>query len=287
VGLHKSLNIMNKSNSSTDFMTYFEVMAALNLVTFAITLPAILFAIYVVYQQIRLNQAVHVYVLNILISDILQCVGRLDDLFELHNYSVLIWTMYFAIILNVSFMMCIAVERYLMISHPLWYSIHCTVKRSILTSLGVWMVSLIVTALECIGVHLLDMLMFNYVIPILLLLPFPLLLFLFVGTWRGLSKALTLSTREKRRILATLGLVIGSYTFFFLPFIIVILNWDSVPGYLVVSAQLLLCMNPLSDLLLYIFVRKDRTRHILQDISCCHRSQTDHEETDQTAVTSL
>uniref|UniRef100_A0A8C9WMC5 G-protein coupled receptors family 1 profile domain-containing protein n=1 Tax=Scleropages formosus TaxID=113540 RepID=A0A8C9WMC5_SCLFO len=270
---------MNNSNSSTDSINYFVVMRTLNLVTLAITLPAILFAIYVVYQQIRLNQAVHVYVINLLISDILQFVGILGFFITRNDILFIIFLniVGVAILLSVSFMICIAVERYLMIAHPLWYSIHCTVKCSILTSVGVWM---IIIALNSLGI------LFLHMFPVLLILPFPLLLFLFVGTWRGLSKALTLSTREKRRILATLGLVIGSYTFIFLPAIIAFLAGQSVPYYFGHAAQSFVYLNPLSDLLLYIFLRKD-TRRILEDIPCCRRAQTDHEETDQTAVTSL
>uniref|UniRef100_A0A8C9V618 G-protein coupled receptors family 1 profile domain-containing protein n=1 Tax=Scleropages formosus TaxID=113540 RepID=A0A8C9V618_SCLFO len=245
-----------------------------DLLTFLIGLPVVCLAIYVLYRQVRANQAAHVYVINLLISDVLQFVGRPSFLFDIEGQLVFHLIFWCGIVLSVSFMVCIAVERYLMIAHPHWYCVHCTVKRSILTSVVVWMGSIIIFALISISLFFQNQ---YFIFPALLILPFPLLLLLFVGTWRGLSKAFTLSTREKRRILATLALVIGNYTFIFLPYIVATLAKVPPSSNFFLLGRLLMFFSPLLDPVLYIFMRKD-IRLILEDFPCCRKSCDEQED---------
>ncbi|KAL4593165.1 G-protein coupled receptor 4-like [Arapaima gigas] len=249
-----------------------------NLTTFVIGLPVICLAIYVLYRQARENRGANVYVINLLITDLLQFAGRLGFSFYSEGQLFFYLTFLYGIVLSVGFMLCIAIERYLTIACPHWYSVHCTVKRSVLTSLVVWVVSI-----PIMGPILLTFTSTTgwYVLQVLLLLPFPLLVFLFVGTWRGLSKVLSLPSREKRRILAMLALVIGNYTFLFLPFILVSLVKEDYQFIFHLLGLILMCFSPLLDSVLYIFMRKD-TRHILEDFPCCRKPHSESRETDTT-----
>uniref|UniRef100_A0A3B3QD04 G-protein coupled receptors family 1 profile domain-containing protein n=1 Tax=Paramormyrops kingsleyae TaxID=1676925 RepID=A0A3B3QD04_9TELE len=265
----------------SDFIVYI-VYSIVNLVTLVIGLPVVSLALYVVYRQFKANHVANVYVINLLISDIIQFLGRpwiyLTPAGK--HASDFFWgTFLSGIVSSLGFMVCIAMERYLLIAHPHWYRSRFTLKLSAVTSLAVWLVSLIAP----IG---LIFLRYSFssppvndpslqLIATLLLIPLPLLLFFFVGTWRGLSKTITLSSREKKRILATLLLVIANYAFLFFPFIISYYQnrhlsfcWETF----------LLYFSPLLDPLLYIFIRKD-IKDIMEEFPCCRKSPRNEEQT--------
>uniref|UniRef100_A0A3B3RAU0 Si:ch211-132e22.4 n=1 Tax=Paramormyrops kingsleyae TaxID=1676925 RepID=A0A3B3RAU0_9TELE len=241
----------------------FPVFDIVNLVTLVIGLPVVSLALYVVYRQFKANHVASVYVINLLISDIIQFLGR-PFIYLPSAEVIFLYTLLSGIVSSLGFMVCIAMERYLLIAHPHWYRSHFTLKLSVVSSLVVWLVSLAI--LPIIG--------FPLFFATLLLIPLPLLLFFFVGTWRGLSKTITLSSREKKRILATLLLVIANCALLFIPYIISnyqnpydFVHWESLPFY----------FSPLLDPLLYIFIRKD-IKGIMEEFPCCRKSPRNEEQ---------
>ena len=77
--------------------------------------------------------------------------------------------------------------------------------------------------------------------------------------------------------MGTLALVLCIYTVFFLPSIVaMVISTASVENMLNlrVFCETLLCMNPMLDPLLYVFLRKD-AKEILDAFPCCHCERND------------
>ncbi|XP_063048125.1 psychosine receptor-like [Engraulis encrasicolus] len=183
-----------------------------------IALPVVCLAICGLLSLIKSDHVMPVYVINLLISDVLQMFGRPIYLSMTPSgvvYELIAFLYCSGLHASIFFMLCIAGERYAMIVHPLWYRFHRTIKKSILCSITVWMVTFIslVFVIWCV----------------LCLLPYPFALFFFVETWRALSKSISISPREQRRIMGMLALVLIIYTAFFLPHIVVTLLMCSCP----------------------------------------------------------
>ncbi|XP_036379657.1 free fatty acid receptor 3-like [Megalops cyprinoides] len=194
-------------------------------ITFCIELPVICWAILSLCHLVKTDQVTPVYVINLFISDILQLLGRLGDLIECfldgESYITLIILIILKLILllgilaSVVFMVCIALERYLLIVHPLWYRYRRTVRRSVLVSLAAW-VSPFIVIICYISVPY-----GGLAIVIVFSLPFPLLMFFLVVTWRALSHSTSVPVAEKRRILGMLFLVLSNYAVLFFPTIFI------------------------------------------------------------------
>ncbi|XP_036403085.1 psychosine receptor-like [Megalops cyprinoides] len=196
----------------------------LNWITLCIEFPVICWAIFALYHLVKDDNAVPVYVINLLISDILQHIGRfcilIPDLSpQVEN------TFYFICVIgvlsSVVFMVCIALERYLAIVHPLWYRYRRTVRHSVLMSLIAWVSPFILALLGGIASYCSGHIKNTYLtLCIFLILPFPLLVFFLVATWRALSRSTSVPVTERKRILCTLLLVLGNYAVLFFPSIL-------------------------------------------------------------------
>ncbi|KAG8000343.1 hypothetical protein GBF38_002600 [Nibea albiflora] len=109
---------------------------------------------------------------------------------------------------------------------------------------------------------------YEFTIPVLLLLPFPLLIFFMGGTLKALS-ASRIPVNEKRRIVGVLVLVLLIYTLLFMPRIIWLLSDKGAPLAKYVVSYLFLRLNPLADLFLYVFMRKGVIDKVLSSVCCC------------------
>ncbi|XP_015224740.1 PREDICTED: ovarian cancer G-protein coupled receptor 1-like, partial [Cyprinodon variegatus] len=160
----------------------------LSKIVIGIFFPMSLLAIYSLYSQIRSERFVPVFIINLLISDVLQVTCMAVNLtFEeqpRHIYA----TYYGFIGASLFFMTLIALERYLMIAHPMWYRFNKTTKVSVLVSVVTWIFSILLGF--AIGTN----------IGSSLLIPFPFMIFSLVGTFRALSTAQAVPAAEKRRI---------------------------------------------------------------------------------------
>lgn len=96
---------------------------------------------------------------------------------------------------------------------------------------------------------------------IFLLVPFPVLVFSLVGTLKSLSTSISVHSREKKRIVGVLVLVLLNYTLLFLPTIILSFcrRYHSV---LHGTAFTLIHFSPLANLVLYVFMRKGTIEHL-------------------------
>ncbi|XP_036403084.1 ovarian cancer G-protein coupled receptor 1-like [Megalops cyprinoides] len=269
---------MNYTHNSTflsddelyDFFRYLQLkkyFTVFNWITLCIEFPVICWAIFALCHLVKNDRVAPVYVINLLISDIIQLIGRVGFLLST----------WFGIVTSVVFMVCIALERYLLIAHPLWYRCRRTIRHSVLISLVFWVISLIALPICVVFVHFLGQAQFVFLFYfIVLILPFPLLAFFLVATWRALSRSTSVPVTERKRILWILFIVLGNYAVLFIPCIVctLILSVQKHHGFnlyvLNIIAFALLFLSPLMDAVLYIFMRKD-ANDTLKFLSCCQR----------------
>ncbi|XP_045921186.1 G-protein coupled receptor 4-like [Micropterus dolomieu] len=224
-----------------------------------------------VFLQVRSDQVAPIYVINLLITDILQLCymivkvapnvcGTISEMF--------IYIYYSALLASVFFMVCIALERYLVIAHPLWYRCRRTIKTSVVVCVLVWVLTppfLVISWFYSVNPNILA---------VLLLLPFPLLIFSLVGTLKALSASISVPSDGKRRIVGILVLVLLIYTLLFLPSIILILHRKYVPTLNSLSL-IFLRLSPLADLCLYVLMRKGFIDKLLASVCCCRMDSND------------
>ncbi|XP_053189477.1 ovarian cancer G-protein coupled receptor 1-like [Scomber japonicus] len=251
-------------NNSDDDSDVIELQIELQIVCWiviVICLPLIILAIYYLYSLVRHDHVAPIYVINLLISDFIQlcCMATLlgnpeDDLFAIIALIHIIGLM-----ASVGFMVCISLERYLLIAWPLWYHFRRTVKVPVVVCVVVWVLALVIICSAVLSDSELQS------IAVIFLLPFPVLIFSVVGVFKGLSAAISVSSEEKRRIVGATILVLLNYTLMFLPFII----WTITLDHTMTHPYAFIFFNPLGDLILYIFMRKGAIDKILASVCCC------------------
>uniref|UniRef100_A0A3B4WVI2 G-protein coupled receptor 4-like n=1 Tax=Seriola lalandi dorsalis TaxID=1841481 RepID=A0A3B4WVI2_SERLL len=242
--------------------------------------PLTLLAIYALYSLVRHDHVAPVYVINLLIADLIQMCCMVIWVADHRSsmvfyFSTLIY--YIGVMASVGFMVCVALERYLVIACPLWYRFRRNIKFSVQVSIMVWVLCFI----EFLVARLTNV--FVIVRFIFLLLPFPLLIIFSAGTFKALSAAISVTPKEKRRILGTLVLVLLKYTLLFLPLVIWLLEMSCrcLP-YIADDSRLYLSFlqfSPLADLVLYVFMRKGAADKLLASLCCCR--MTGEEEVSQ------
>ncbi|XP_036375371.1 ovarian cancer G-protein coupled receptor 1-like [Megalops cyprinoides] len=256
-------------------------------------LPAIGLAGYALFRLDRADYVAPVFVINLLISDLLQIA--ITAVFIASRYfdaemaalrtarAVSRVIVHLGLAASLAFMLCISLERYLLVAHAVWHRSHRSVRLSVSLSLAVWAAALVYVVLEYMlspdGAHS------QVVFSVTSLLPAPFLVFSCVGTWRALRRSLSLQRGERRRVVGALALVVGIYAVLFLPFslrnLCYALRGDSAPDQASilssVATSCLLYLSPLADPFLYIFMRRD-VRHALDSLCCrAGRRGRDHQ----------
>ncbi len=231
-----------------------------------IEIPIMLLTLFALCVLIKSNRIASVYVINLIFSDLVQIIcillftTKLDSAELMKAYDCFL-------IAGLYFMACVAFERYLLVSHPHWYKSHHSLKRSCFVSLITWSVPLIFYHLpECIACFI----------------PYPIIIFCFVGTCRGLSHSLSLTSINRKLILGSMFLVLLTYTCLILPFVIMdfidfytCIDWMNMTFKKVdLFLECLLYLNPLADCLLYLFMRAD-VGDIMKPLPCCSKTETD------------
>ncbi|XP_018516265.1 G-protein coupled receptor 4-like [Lates calcarifer] len=238
--------------------------------------PLTLLAIYSLYSQVQNDHVAPIFVINLLISDLIQicCLMVWVVLWFTFWESSMVYCVssliyYGAVLASAGFMVCIAVERYLVVAWPLWYRFRRSIKFSVMVSIIVWVF--------CFTEFIISY--FKPIFrPIILLLPFPLLVFSLAGTLKALCTIISIPPKEKRQIVGTLVLVLLNYILLFLPWVTFILidccseNYDifyddsyDFLWYLAEFVQ----FSPLADLILYVLIRKGATEKLLISMCCC------------------
>ncbi len=97
----------------------------------------------------------------------------------------------YSLIVGLYFMACIAFERYLLVSHPIWSKSHHSLKLSCFISVIIWLVPLIIAKVNPPCIICKDI---NWCI--VCLIPYPIIILCFAGTWRGLSRSISLTALQ-------------------------------------------------------------------------------------------
>ncbi|XP_027131694.1 G-protein coupled receptor 4-like [Larimichthys crocea] len=239
-----------------------------------IGLPLTLVAIYALHSQVRNGQVAPIYVINLLISDIIQfcCMIAWNAPAEVLN-SKIVNTIYdFSLMASVGFMVCVALERYLVVAWPLWYRFRRTIKTSVVVCVVVWVLPLVFVLI----LHFSSVFWVTITVYVIFyLLPFPLLIFFLGGTLKALS-ASTVPSDEKRRIVGVLVLVLLIYTLLFMPSVIWLLSEEAKKNLTFKILPLIfLWLSPLADLFLYVFMRKGIIDKLLASVCCCRMDSND------------
>ncbi|XP_028279808.1 G-protein coupled receptor 4-like [Parambassis ranga] len=251
------------------------IMYVVTWIVLCVGLPLIFMAIVAVYFLVRKGHIAPIYVLNLFISDLIQLscmIVWVSDNKASMVYDVFDCIYIFGVMVSTGFMVCVSLERYLVIAHPLWYRYRRTVKAPALVCIVVWVLPLVYVLPLYFQV---DFHIRETIYAILCLLPLPLFMFFLVGTLRALSSARSVPSDEKRRIVAILVVVLLIYTMLFLPSIIWSLT-DGTKANCIFSCGtiILLQLSPLADLTMYVFIRKGVIDNLLSSL-CCDRMDSD------------
>ncbi|XP_032364685.1 mas-related G-protein coupled receptor member A4-like [Etheostoma spectabile] len=225
-------------------------------------------------KDVRSDHVVPIYVINLLVTDLIQLCCMICDVVHPHRpmiYLAYVSVYNYSLMTSVGFMVCIALERYLLIVFPLWYRCRRTIRSTVVICVLAWVLpSLYLFTLFFVG---------NFNVPqmiaiVFLLLPLPLLLFFCCATLRALSASVSVLPDEKQRIVGTLVLVLLIYMLLFLPNIILIMvvrytKDRSLTKTLFYVSSVFLKLNPLVDMVLYIFMKKGALDKILSSVRCC------------------
>ncbi|XP_034538247.1 G-protein coupled receptor 4-like [Notolabrus celidotus] len=265
-------NARNLTGPQDDIDMYF-IYYVVQCIVISIGLPLTLVTIYALFSLVRQGQVAPIYVINLLISDIIQLCCLI--VYVSNHETPMTWTVHsFGIMSSVGFMVCISLERYLVIVHPLWYRFKRTIKISVAVCAVVWAFPPVCFLIVFPRVS--DMVAI-IVLSIILIIPFPLFIFFLVRTLRALSSSVSVRSDEKRRIVGLLVVVLLIYTLLFLPTIIRFLYEATSFESLTFSytTDMLLSLSPLADMLLYIFIRKQTMGNCLASVCCCIEESND------------
>ncbi|XP_042288695.1 G-protein coupled receptor 4-like isoform X2 [Thunnus maccoyii] len=251
-------------------------MYVMTWVIISIGLPLTLVAIYSLYSQVQNNNVAPIYIINLFISDIIQfcCMIVLVAKPDGKIYEIFFYINFFGVVASVGFMVCIALERYLVIAWPLWYRFRRTIKISLVVCVVVWILPLVYVLPVYFWVRFE---ISETIFAVFLLVPFPLLIFFLGGTLKSLFAAISVPSDEKRRIVGILVLVLLIYTLLFLPNIIWSLVEEARYNHTFSGLTfILLRFSPLADLILYVFMRKGAIDKLLASLCCCRMDSDDN-----------
>ncbi|XP_035981805.1 mas-related G-protein coupled receptor member X1-like [Fundulus heteroclitus] len=217
------------------------------------------------------DQGVPVYVINLLFSDLIQFCGRITYLVQ-SRYDIGYPIMNFGLIASVIFMVCISLERYLVIAKPLWYRFRRNIKTYVVVCVVVWSIPLLAVLIMYLTTdYKTTDIFFEIIFPCGILLPLPVFIFCLVGTIKALSGSLSVPAEEKRRIVAIQVVVLLIYSLLFLPMAGFYMPKESqlIPYNLLMSC---IYLSPLADTTLYLLSRKSFLDKFLASLCSCKAS---------------
>ncbi|XP_039640643.1 G-protein coupled receptor 4-like [Perca fluviatilis] len=268
---NSTFNYYDKDDEKAELITQ-----VVTWIIICIGLPLTLVAIYALYSLVGKDHVAPIYVINLLISDIIEfccMIGFVVSQKNKNKETIFKMIYYSGLMASVGFMVCIALERYLVIACPLWYRFRRTIKISVVVCVLVWILSLVyLVALVFCGFSEFT----GTILAVFFLLPLPLLIFFLVGTLKALSASISVPADEKRRIVGMLVLVLLIYTLLFLPRIILFLKEGKRYNIILTDlSSVLVRVFPLADLVLYVFMRKGAIDKLLASVCCCRMDSND------------
>ncbi|XP_056330440.1 G-protein coupled receptor 4-like [Danio aesculapii] len=275
----KTSNASNP-NSSNDYNGFIGGDLVYTSIIISVEFPMICLAISAVFTLIKSNQSTPVFVINLLTADLIQILCLLLYIIPSEwTANISNGTTMWLTFTRCYFMTCIAVERYIMIAHPVWHRTHRSVKCLVCASLTAWFLPLIVVP-PCIFIpHL------QYIMPFI---PYVVIIVCFALVCRSLSHSISLTPLKKQLVLAPLFFVLMSYTFLTLPgnILFIFFAYTNMDGSLIrlwIFTEYLYMLNPLVDCLLYVFMRSD-AENIIWTPHCCSKPKGSQNETQSTMV---
>ncbi|XP_058628890.1 ovarian cancer G-protein coupled receptor 1-like [Onychostoma macrolepis] len=251
-------------------LVFIRVLSVVEIPVMILTLIGLCFII-------KSRHAVSVFVSNLILSDLIQVICLLIAASTTSSTRNLTVEYYYSLMVGLYFMACVAFERYLLVSHPIWYRSHQSLKLSCFISVIVWFVLLIFVIIcpHCFNFNHLSMC-------IACLIPYPIIILCFAGTCRGLSRSISLTALQRKLILGSLFLVLLTYTFLILPYVIMVfMPYVGIKPHH--YTQLPMYVNPLADCFLYMFIRSD-VRNMMKSVCCCRRHQSLNDNQDERSV---
>ncbi|MBN3273376.1 GPR4 protein, partial [Polyodon spathula] len=299
----------NISCNNIDFSSDQTFLSVLYGFVFCIGLPTNCLALYGLYRLVKTDNALPVYVINLLLSDLLQ-ISMLPLWIDYYSHGH-VWrfgvtscnlvgsVFYISLYVSIFFMCCIALERYLAIVHPFFFQSIRGLRFACLFSLAVWVLvtippSVALTLLfkengssHCLESYPSNASFITYRLITLVFsffLPLAFLVFVHVKTQRTLSAVLLVPEEEKKRIKGLLSLVLLIFVVVFGPYhLIGSIKYIGLIGHqcmcdfeakIFIYYQVgrgLLSLNSLLDPIMYIFLRKDVRNHMLHFFPCLQR----------------
>lgn len=268
--------------------TYHNIHLVTDSLIFAAAFLGIGLTVYGLYSLIKTHHGAPVYTINLFITDLIQTSVKMIQISanlpslkrgDCNNgimYTITRVIYMISVLINICFMVCISAERYTMIAHPVWDRNNRTTRTSVLVSVTIWIVFPVLTIISYFVLN-----HYFYVCALgILLLPLPLLMFFFVGTWRAFSRNRAIRPSEQRRVMGILALVLCIYTLLYLPTIIYWfhhafprLNDMSSWIHLGYAGSILIALNPLADFLFYLLLRRDIKVTLRALFFCCWNRQ--------------
>ncbi|XP_044229427.1 ovarian cancer G-protein coupled receptor 1-like [Thunnus albacares] len=132
------------SNTTYPYFVEPYFIHVITCIIISIGLPLTLVAIYSLYSQVQNNNVAPIFIINLLISDIIQlcCMIVVVAKPDWKNEEIFCYIYYYSVLASVGFMVCVALERYLVIAWPLWYHVRSTIKISLVVCVVVWTLTL-------------------------------------------------------------------------------------------------------------------------------------------------
>ncbi|XP_035987277.1 G-protein coupled receptor 4-like [Fundulus heteroclitus] len=259
----------------------FKVTSWVDWITIGIGLPFTLVVLVAVFLQVKKNQGCPIFVINLLFSDLIQFCGRItfhSDKLLLIGLAIL----GFGLFASLGFMVCISLERYLVVAKPLWYRFRRNIKTYVVVCVVVWVLPVLFNLI----VFPLDLKTVAIISSCVVVTPIPVFIFCLVGTIKALSGALSVPADEKRRITAIQVAVLLTYILLFPNFIVFTLS-----GFTSFTPQCIfyvcVSLSPLADTTLYLLSRKSFLDKFLASLCSCKTSDSQEMNTRDIEITTV
>ncbi|XP_067367733.1 G-protein coupled receptor 4-like isoform X2 [Channa argus] len=267
---YNSYNNYNHSDITYDYGKAGLIMYVVKWIFISVGLPLNVAAIYKTSFLVQKDQVAPVYFINLLVSNLIQLCSLiiLLTVTDFRIYEVFNKICGFGAMASIDFMVCIALERYLVITSPQFSCLRQVIQIPIVVCFVIWAPPLFCAFRVTFFVEFVSTeIIISFVC--FILLPFPLLMYLLGGALKALSAAGSVPPDEKRRTVAILVLVLLIYTLLFLPTII----WSLVRGIGLNTVSFVLItiirLIPLTNMSVYFFLRKGAADKLLACVCCC------------------
>ncbi|KAI3362834.1 hypothetical protein L3Q82_001876 [Scortum barcoo] len=138
----ESYNLTDITSDYSDYNLYVSISKTDVLIwtNLCIGLPLTLVAIYALYSLVQKDHVTPIYVINLLISDLIQLCCMIIQVIQPTDWTPCetYYYIYFFGLLS-----SVGLERYLVVAWPLWYHFRRTIKSSVVVCVVVWALPLV------------------------------------------------------------------------------------------------------------------------------------------------